>query len=124
MRKFLFSTLLLSSLIFPFSASALDLKFAWNPNTETDLAGYRIYQGNATGGPYTQMGEIGVMPQPQFVWQVPPGTEAMRYFVVTALDAAGNESGYSNEVAVRVDNVGPNPPTGLQISINISITIP
>ena len=41
------------------------------------------------------------------------------YFVATAYDATGNESGYSNEASIYVDNVAPGAPQGLQITIII-----
>jgi hypothetical protein len=40
--------------------------FAWDPNTEPDLAGYNVYQGTHTGGPYTKIGSVGVMATPTY----------------------------------------------------------
>lgn len=36
-------------LIIPFLASGAVVKLAWDPNTEADLAGYKIYYGYASG---------------------------------------------------------------------------
>jgi len=117
MKRLLLLILLLLLLAAP--ASAIDLKLAWNPNAEPDLAGYRIYRSTAIGGPYEQIGQASVTPEPGFTWPVPPLTEATMYFVVTAYDTAGNESGYSNEASIYMDNVVPGAPQGLQITIII-----
>lgn len=122
MQKFLIS-LYLAATLFCFTnlAQALDLKLTWNPNIESDLAGYRIYHGAAKGGPYTKVGELTPIPSPSFAWPIPAGTEGMQYFVVTAYDQAGNESSYSNEASLYVDNVAPGAPKGLQIVIIITL---
>src|SRR5687768_18142310 len=36
-------------MLVPITAHAGDVKLAWDANTESDLAGYRIYYGNASG---------------------------------------------------------------------------
>lgn len=86
----------------------------WDHNIEPDLAGYRIYEGLAPG-----------VYGPVFVEQVPAGTntkafpegmaDGTYYWVVTAYDTAGNESGYSNEVWAVFNKVPPAPPTGCSI---------
>lgn len=100
-------------------SQAVDLKLTWNSNTESDLAGYKVYQGTQAGGPYTKLGEVLPSPTPSYTWSVPPNTEATYYFVVTAFDNAGNESGYSNEASTYVDNKAPGAPGGLQVIIII-----
>ncbi len=74
---------------------AAELKLSWNPNTETDLAGYKVYYGTASriyGNP------LSVGPGSTYTLQgLTPG---QTYFVsITAYDTANNESGYSNEVS-------------------------
>ncbi len=78
---------------------------SWNPpttNTDgtplTDLAGYKIYYGTSSGN-YTQIINVGnVTTYP--VSNLTAG--ATYYFVVTAYDTSGYESGYSNQVGKTI----------------------
>lgn len=82
-------------------AQADDVTFEWDANTESDLAGYRIYE-NIVSGSHV----LGVE-SPDFVDSIPAGTETItisvdgeaRYFVLTAYDTADRESSASNEVS-------------------------
>lgn len=67
--------------------------FAW-----VDSAGAASY--NMYGSPVSGGGYIPASRGPILDNTITLGSSWMRYFVVTAVDAAGNESGYSNEVAV------------------------
>ena len=62
--------------------------------------GYNVYSGSASGGPYTKLNSQSVMPTSYMDTAVQAGQTY--YFVVTALDANNNESGYSNEVSALV----------------------
>ena len=87
--------------------------FTWDANTETDLAGYHLYR-SATSGSYTLgSGWIADIPAgtETIDYEVPEGTW---YFVMTAYDTSGNESGTSNEVFQTTDTTPPAPPTGVQ----------
>ena len=91
---------------------ALDVTLAWDANTEPDLAGYGIYYDTDTGDPYYGTGasdgdspvDISLDqdedPDPNVVqftlYDLPEGTY---FFAVTAINTAGLESGYSNEVS-------------------------
>jgi len=76
-------------------AFAADVTLAWNPNSEEDLAGYRIYYGTASGD-YDHALELGN----QTEYTVADLVEGLLYyFSATAYDLSGNESDYSNEVA-------------------------
>src|SRR5205085_7771374 len=68
---------------------------AWDPNTESDLAGYKVYIGTASGV-YTTTIDVGNVTT-YTVTGLAPG--ATYYFVVTAYDTGGLESGFSNEVS-------------------------
>src|SRR3989304_5711608 len=83
-----------------------------DPNTENDLAGYKIYTSGIHGGPYTRVGEYPYGPNIEPIMVVPNLPENERvYFVATAYDAEGLESGYSNEVSVAsTDNRPPASP--------------
>ena len=103
-------------------AMAADVSFLWNANTEPDLAGYRLYHKTTAGvtagdelivdiacGPndlacalYTQTG-------------VPDGPH---FWILTAYDQSGNESGPSVEQERLIDKTPPAPPTWLELIIS------
>lgn len=65
----------------------------------TDLAGYRVYYG-LTSGNYTDSLSIDSSDATSHSMTLSSGSY---YFAMTAVDADGNESGYSNEVVKSVD---------------------
>jgi len=80
------------------SALAADVTLAWDANTESDLAGYKVYYGTASGVYGTPI-TIGTQTT-YTVSSLPPGTY---YFAVTAYNTSGLESGYSNEVSQTIN---------------------
>lgn len=106
MRKFLFALAFCLVPVVVFASA--NVTFQWDANTESDLAGYRLYQG-VSSGVYDAV-----------VADIPAGTETVTiavddgtyFWALTAYDADGNESGFSNEVMRRVDTTPPAPPTG------------
>jgi len=91
--------------------------FIWDANTETDLAGYRLYQ-SPTAGAY-------VYGDGNQVATIPAGTETVTldsvadgtlFWVLTAYDTSDNESGPSNEVSATMDSTPPGAPTILNIT--------
>ncbi len=96
-------------ILFPASVqSAETLK--WDANTETDLAGYILYQG-ITEGSYETPIDVGNVTS-YTVSDLEPGMTY--YFAVTAYDTGGNESGPSNEVSVY------NAAATSQLSVSVS----
>lgn len=81
----------------------------WDANTESDLAGYKVYWRTATTVPYTDTNSFdrGNTVGLNFDAQIPAVGTALRtarhWFVVTAYDTATprNESGFSNEVSCK-----------------------
>ena len=70
---------------------------SWNANTESDLAGYRIYVGTRSGS-YGVVGPFEVTNATSFtVPNLPLG--ATYFFAVSAFDKSGNESAKSVEVS-------------------------
>ena len=70
------------------------VRLMWNPNTEPDLAGYRIYWSAAADGPYELMASTRVN---RFVDQdVDNGVTY--FYAVTAVDEADNESELSRDL--------------------------
>jgi fibronectin type 3 domain-containing protein len=79
-------------------AFAAQVTLAWDPNTESDLAGYKLHYGTASGS-YTVHLDIHNVTS----YTVTGLTEGQTYyFAATAYDASGCESGYSNQVSYTV----------------------
>jgi hypothetical protein len=81
----------------PLSSSAT---LTWSANREKDLAGYKVYRATASG---TYGAPIATLPGNVTTYQATGLQFGKTYFfVVTAYDIAGNESGYSNEVSKSI----------------------
>jgi hypothetical protein len=78
----------------PALAQAFRLTLAWDPNTETDLAGYKIYVGYAPKK-YSWIIDVGNRTTGS-VDNLVEGT--VYYFSLTAYNSKGLESGFSNEI--------------------------
>jgi hypothetical protein len=90
-------------------AQAGQATLAWDPNTDPDVAGYKVHYGEASGI-YTVHADIGNVT----TYTVTGLLEDRKYyFAVTAYDSYGNESGYSNEVVYN-DQLPPEAPKGLR----------
>ena len=103
------SLISLFSLI-PSSFSA-EVTLSWDPNTEPDLAGYKMYyKTGSSGTPYDgigidqggsginiPLGNLATPDNPSFSLTGLQDNE-FYYLVLTAVDSSGNESGYSNEI--------------------------
>jgi hypothetical protein len=73
----------------------------WKRNRELDLAGYNVYRSTTPGSGYQRINYSLVL-KPKYVdKQIIKGTTY--YYVVTAVNAAGGESVYSNEVEIVID---------------------
>ena len=70
----------------------------WDPNTEPDLSGYKLYYGLGSGS-YTKMVDVGNQTN-YTVGNLDAGKTY--YFAVTAYNTSGYQSGYSNEVMCEV----------------------
>jgi len=71
------------------------ISLAWDANTESDLAGYKVYYGTASGS-YGAPISVGKVTS----YQLGGLTPGQTYFItLTAYDTAGYESGFSNEVS-------------------------
>jgi len=88
----------LSLAAFATAAHAAPVDLEWDPNTEPELAGYKIYWGTSNGN-YASSKDVG-----KITTSTITGLDEGRtyYFVVTAYDGSNNESGYSNQVSYTV----------------------
>jgi hypothetical protein len=100
-------SLFIISVLFFFAAAtanAYDVVLAWDPNAESDLAGYKIYGSKGSPGPPYNLIDTHSLDDIDSVNPAGQITDlddsSEYYFVVTAYDLEGNESDYSNEVCV------------------------
>ena len=83
-------------LIFAASASAREVTLSWDANNEPDLEHYVVYWGTIPGDYSYNSGDIGLATD----FSVDLPDDGLTYFfAVTAVDEAGLESDYSNEVS-------------------------
>jgi fibronectin type 3 domain-containing protein len=76
------------------------VELSWAISTESDLAGYAVYRGDAEGAPGERV-SAETLPSPTFRdMSVLPGKRY--YYRVTALDRAGNESPRSSAAVADV----------------------
>jgi chitinase len=123
-RNLVFFSVLLVALLISVWARAEQVTLAWDANTESDLAGYKVHYGTASGS-YTTVVDVH-----KVTTAIVTGLTAGQtyYFVVTAYNAANNESGYSNQVSYSVPAANgapatPATPTGASSAlVNTAIT--
>ena len=95
MRNLIVTSLILFlSLLFSSTVSAAQIRLAWDPNTESDLAGYLVHYGTASRSYGTPINVGNVTSYT--VTGLTPGVRY--YFAVTAYDTEYDESTFSNEV--------------------------
>ena len=80
--------------LFPMIAYGAAVGLAWDANTESDLAGYKVYYGT-TSGNYSQSIDVGNTTE----YTLTGLAENVTYYIaVTAYDLGNNESAYSVEL--------------------------
>jgi len=106
------------------SAHAASVTFEWTPNTEEDLAGYRIYQSQVLGqyeyGAGKAAKEIAAGETTATLTDLADG---IYFWVLTAFDQKGNESGPSKELTLDIDTTPPGAPLNFQLKFNGSVNI-
>jgi hypothetical protein len=91
--------LILGSTLVAFSvATAGSAKVSWDPNTEEDLSGYKIYYGLGSKS-YSDVVDVGNVTS---ITLNALDVDRTYYFSVTAYDLAGNESVFSEEVSATI----------------------
>lgn len=127
--SFLFYFVFFALLVSPNIVQGFDSGFAWDANTEPDLAGYYIYyKTDVSGAPYNGTGaDEGNSPiqipitslsdpaNPVFTIHGLSDTETY-FFVITAYDTAGNEGGFSNELTSQLSSTPGNTPPEVTIT--------
>jgi len=106
--------------VLPKEAQAANVQITWNANSDTDLAGYKVYYGTASK---TYGAPIDVKNVTSYTLALTPATAATYYFAITAYDTSGNESAKSAEVSLFVpDANAPTIPSGVLVKILAAIT--
>jgi fibronectin type 3 domain-containing protein len=99
---------LLMSLIRPAQAATGSLLVSWDKNPETDIAGYKVYYGTASGSYGTPIDVKNVT-----TYTIPGVSLGLKYYlVVAAYNTSGMESAKSDEVVCNASS--PNKPTGVK----------
>lgn len=124
--KKLFIIIFFITLLLPtFAFGSSDVTFGWDPNTEADIDGYRLYQSD-TSDVYTygidspnlvadvKHANVCGSSECQTTIQVEDGKW---FWVATAYDTNGLESGPSNEVTDTLDSEPPAPPSNLLVKV-------
>jgi hypothetical protein len=87
------------------SEGSVQVDLSWSINSETDLAGYRVYRSEQEGARGTSItAELLLTPSVRDT-SVQPGHHY--WYTVTAVDRAGNESAPSQQIAVDVAQPSP-----------------
>lgn len=100
-KKMMFCFVLVEMMFFlifsPKEANAIGIAASWDPNTETELAGYNVYISSTYQRAVRLVGDIafltvGDVSQPSFCYATDSGFYEVVFVAVTALDISENES--------------------------------
>ena len=80
---------------------AATVNLGWDPNAESDLAGYKLHYGSAPRAQTPYAGTVVIPDRNATSWSL-VFASGTYYFSLTAYDASGNESDFSNEVMAVV----------------------
>jgi hypothetical protein len=103
------------------SGTAWGATLTWNPNSEPDLAGYRIYQCSVlpcTKSSGTPLATLGT--GTSFNIGTPASTH---YYFITAYDSTNNESGISNLATFYPIGSSSPPPMTVRLMTTVRLTV-
>lgn len=83
---------------------ARDIVLQWDPNSETDLSGYKVHWGVEPRKYTAESEQLGLTTTYTLTL---PDDGQIYYFAITANDTEGGVSDYSNEVNTNMINVAP-----------------
>ncbi len=110
--------------------------FTWDKNTEVDLAWYKLYRSATPDGQVVGDGSgIEILPDAGLydhgvIPSLDPTKDAFTlinvldgtwYWILTAGDTSGNESGKSNEVSAIIDSTPPSNPVILELTAVVKV---
>jgi hypothetical protein len=82
-------------------AASHSVTLSWVASTSQSVAGYNIYRGTASGGPYSTKVNSAVINATTFTDTAVLAGQTY-YYVGTTMDVSGNESGYSNQATAVI----------------------
>jgi hypothetical protein len=103
--RVLFGVLVIFTIVGAQAGWAAPVNLAWDPNTDTDLAGYKLYYGPTPRSQATYPNVV-VISKSAVTWQLTLSSGTY-YFALTAFDTSGNESAFSAELSTVVPIVQP-----------------
>ncbi len=107
---FLLILLPIQCIFLPANSLANYLTLSWDLNTVPDLAGYQVYYETASRE-YVYSIDVGDI----IAYRLDDFLDGVTYFIaVTAYDTSGNESDFSNEVSVMVNDTSSSNTTAVQ----------
>ncbi len=119
-KDFATRVLIITSLIFSTAlAFAETATVSWDANTESDLSGYKVYYGTSSGS-YDVVADVRNKNSHQ-INSLVAGTTY--FFVVTAYDFSGNESGFSEEVSFTPTVGTPPQITGVSVGDDTKLDV-
>ena len=74
---------------------------SWNISNSTNTTGYNVYRGTTSAGPYSKINSGGLVASTLYTDSNVTSGQTY-YYVVTAVDSSGTESGYSNQTQAVV----------------------
>jgi hypothetical protein len=95
-------------------SQAASLSLSWNPNSEDDLAGYKLYYDNKLEGDFQNIIDVGMVTEYE-ITNLPRG--ATYRIALSAYDVHNNESGLSETINVSISQPDFKIETG-EISVN------
>jgi hypothetical protein len=84
----------------PAGSSQHSVVLSWTGSTSPGVAGYNVYRGSVSGGPYST--KVGAAVSGTSYTDTTVQAGSTYYYVATAVDASNDESSYSNETAANV----------------------
>lgn len=111
-------------LFFVSKSYCLTQGFAWDAVVSSDLAGYRLYQSQTPGVYDKATQKVADVSKTNTIASVTISLNngETLYFVATAYDTKGNESGFSNEVSLTVpDGTPPGNPKNFRFTTTITM---
>lgn len=106
--------LLFSGMAFSLPGDTKIWKLTWDPNSDDDLAGYKVYFSPTDGG-WNTTAMLGVTKSPAPFQTLTGVVPQNRYLCVTAVDLSGNESPKSVTIFFDKDITAPVAVKGLVI---------
>jgi hypothetical protein len=101
-----------------------NVTFEWNPNLESDLAGYRLYQSGISGSytyGTTSPNFVGEITAPFTTYTQSTVAEGTWYWVLTAFNTSNLESGPSNEASLTTGPLDVPVPVNFKVSFSVGI---